>query len=64
MLQSNECYVYLPKICHKCKKRGATAGCEVGRCKKSYHYPCAVSDGAEVFNEGDKGVFGFVSEDP
>ncbi|XP_052349176.1 bromodomain and PHD finger-containing protein 3-like isoform X5 [Oncorhynchus keta] len=34
-------------ICYRCKKKGATVGCEVKRCKKSYHYPCAVRDGAQ-----------------
>ncbi|XP_077072628.1 uncharacterized protein phf11 isoform X4 [Siphateles boraxobius] len=29
-------------FCHHCKKRGATAGCDVKRCKHSYHYPCAI----------------------
>ncbi|KAL0963476.1 hypothetical protein UPYG_G00306910 [Umbra pygmaea] len=28
--------------CHKCKKKGATVGCEVKSCRKSYHYPCAI----------------------
>ncbi|XP_064800151.1 mucin-5AC-like isoform X2 [Oncorhynchus masou masou] len=33
--------------CYRCKKKGATVGCEVKRCKKSYHYPCALRDGAQ-----------------
>ncbi|XP_059199619.1 PHD finger protein 6 isoform X2 [Centropristis striata] len=35
-------------FCDKCKKKGATVGCEVKRCKKSYHYPCAVSANATI----------------
>lgn len=62
MLENTEFYVHFLEVCHKCKKRGATAGCEVGRCKKSYHYPCAVEDGADMFEETDKGMFGFVGE--
>ncbi|XP_058642542.1 mucin-2 isoform X2 [Onychostoma macrolepis] len=31
-------------LCHHCKKNGATAGCDVKRCKRSYHYPCAIED--------------------
>lgn len=62
MLENTECYVYFLELCHKCKERGATAGCEVGRCKKSYHYPCAVEDGARMFVEADKEMFGFVIE--
>ncbi|XP_055733646.1 uncharacterized protein LOC129820744 isoform X2 [Salvelinus fontinalis] len=38
-------------ICYRCKKKGATVGCEVKRCKKSYHYPCAVRDGAQNFDD-------------
>ncbi|KAI9547075.1 hypothetical protein NQZ68_021745 [Dissostichus eleginoides] len=41
-------------ICNKCKKRGATAGCEVGRCKKSYHYPCAVEERAKIVEDVTK----------
>ncbi|XP_076603703.1 uncharacterized protein phf11 [Chaetodon auriga] len=44
--------------CSKCKKKGATAGCEDGRCKKSYHYPCAVLDGAETFENEETGEYG------
>ncbi|XP_077154202.1 uncharacterized protein LOC143817033 isoform X5 [Ranitomeya variabilis] len=28
--------------CSHCKKRGATVGCDVRSCKKSYHYPCLI----------------------
>ncbi|XP_070771093.1 uncharacterized protein phf11 [Enoplosus armatus] len=45
-------------ICNKCKKKGATAGCEVKRCKKSYHYPCALQEGAKVVEDADKGKYG------
>ncbi|XP_051259832.1 dentin sialophosphoprotein isoform X2 [Dicentrarchus labrax] len=44
--------------CSKCKKKGATAGCEVRRCKKSYHYPCAVQEGAKTIEDDDKGKYG------
>ncbi|XP_034550504.1 eisosome protein SEG2 isoform X2 [Notolabrus celidotus] len=44
--------------CSKCTKRGATAGCENRRCKKSYHYPCAVEVGAKIVEEKDKGEYG------
>ncbi|KTF93023.1 hypothetical protein cypCar_00029057, partial [Cyprinus carpio] len=35
-------------LCHYCKKNGATAGCEVKHCKRSYHYPCAIEDRATI----------------
>ncbi|XP_069011336.1 uncharacterized protein phf11 [Embiotoca jacksoni] len=41
--------------CNFCKRKGATAGCEVKRCKKSYHYPCAVLEGAKTVE--DKGKY-------
>ncbi|KAM8748700.1 PHD finger protein 11 isoform 2-T2 [Acanthopagrus schlegelii] len=45
-------------ICSRCKKKGATAGCEVKRCKKSYHYPCAILEGAKVFEDLEREYFG------
>uniref|UniRef100_A0AAQ6APJ1 PHD-type domain-containing protein n=1 Tax=Amphiprion ocellaris TaxID=80972 RepID=A0AAQ6APJ1_AMPOC len=45
-------------LCHYCKKKGATAGCEVKRCKKSYHYPCAVKDGAKTIEDEQNGCYG------
>ncbi|KAJ8350347.1 hypothetical protein SKAU_G00254770 [Synaphobranchus kaupii] len=43
--------------CAKCRKSGATVGCEVKRCTKSYHYPCALDDGAQNIEDVDKGIF-------
>ncbi|XP_068561137.1 PHD finger protein 6-like isoform X2 [Cebidichthys violaceus] len=44
--------------CNKCQTMGATAGCEVRRCKKSYHYPCAVQHRAVVVEDADQGKYG------
>ncbi|XP_029386493.1 histone-lysine N-methyltransferase 2A [Echeneis naucrates] len=44
--------------CYRCKKKGATAGCEVSRCKRSFHYPCAVQAGAEIIEDPDNGKYG------
>ncbi|KAM7407166.1 hypothetical protein PAMA_003074 [Pampus argenteus] len=43
--------------CFKCKKKGATAGCENSRCKRSYHYPCAVREGAQPVEDADEGKY-------
>ncbi|XP_035249086.1 uncharacterized protein phf11 isoform X1 [Anguilla anguilla] len=43
--------------CARCKRTGATVGCEVKRCKKSYHYPCAVVDDAKNIEDDDNGIF-------
>ncbi|XP_029936404.1 uncharacterized protein phf11 isoform X2 [Myripristis murdjan] len=49
--------------CDKCKKKGATAGCERRQCKKSFHYPCAIEKGAVVIEDAVKGKYGlFCSE--
>lgn len=32
-------------VCVECKKRGATVGCTVPSCPKSYHWKCAISCG-------------------
>ncbi|KAM4730834.1 uncharacterized protein phf11 isoform 2-T2 [Anableps anableps] len=45
-------------LCSHCKKKGATAGCEVGRCKKTFHYPCAVEGGAKTFEDDQHGKYG------
>ncbi|KAM9851308.1 uncharacterized protein phf11 [Aulostomus maculatus] len=44
-------------VCNKCKKKGATVGCEVKRCRRSYHYPCAVGDGAQPLEDADNGKY-------
>ncbi|KAK9537863.1 hypothetical protein VZT92_005438 [Zoarces viviparus] len=44
-------------MCNKCQTKGATAGCEVKRCKKSYHYPCAVRHRAEIVEDAVKGKY-------
>ncbi|XP_075962392.1 uncharacterized protein phf11 isoform X2 [Anarhichas minor] len=45
-------------MCNKCQTKGATAGCEVKRCKKSYHYPCAVRHRAKIVEDADQGKYG------
>ncbi|XP_028249005.1 uncharacterized protein phf11 isoform X3 [Parambassis ranga] len=44
--------------CSYCDNKGATAGCEVRRCKKSYHYPCAVRAGAQIKENTETGEYG------
>ncbi|KAK2904977.1 hypothetical protein Q8A67_006776 [Cirrhinus molitorella] len=43
--------------CHLCKKIGATAGCDVKRCKRSYHYPCAIEDNARTIEDPSEGSY-------
>ncbi|KAI7808828.1 hypothetical protein IRJ41_015399, partial [Triplophysa rosa] len=44
-------------VCHHCQKRGATAGCEVNRCKRSFHYPCANEANARVIEDLAEGRY-------
>nr|XP_057937547.1 uncharacterized protein phf11 isoform X6 [Doryrhamphus excisus] len=43
--------------CAKCKKSGATVGCEVDKCKRCYHYPCAIEVGAEPVVDDNRGEY-------
>ncbi|XP_066562304.1 PHD finger protein 11 isoform X2 [Amia ocellicauda] len=43
--------------CFRCKKNGATVGCEVPKCKRSYHYLCALKDGAKKVEDDNEGIF-------
>ncbi|XP_017265807.1 actin cytoskeleton-regulatory complex protein pan1 [Kryptolebias marmoratus] len=43
--------------CSGCRKRGATSGCEVRRCKKSFHYPCAVEREAKLVEDNKNGKY-------
>ncbi|XP_058885879.1 uncharacterized protein LOC117405252 isoform X3 [Acipenser ruthenus] len=43
--------------CFRCKKSGATVGCEVKKCKRSYHFLCALNDNAEKEEDVDRGLF-------
>ncbi|XP_058642546.1 uncharacterized protein LOC131546721 isoform X2 [Onychostoma macrolepis] len=44
-------------LCHHCKQNGATAGCDVKRCKRSYHYPCAIEDRGRALEDSTKGSY-------
>ncbi|XP_034142656.1 cell wall protein RTB1 isoform X1 [Esox lucius] len=43
--------------CHRCKKKGATVGCEVKHCSRSYHFPCSVLDKAYISEDSTKGEY-------
>ncbi|KAJ7344295.1 hypothetical protein JRQ81_000245 [Phrynocephalus forsythii] len=44
-------------ICNFCRKRGATVGCEIKTCRRSYHYFCALCDDAAVEKDEAKGIY-------
>ncbi|XP_078416727.1 uncharacterized protein LOC144692043 [Cetorhinus maximus] len=43
--------------CSLCRKKGATVGCEVKSCRRSYHYPCAIDDKAAVKENEYQGTY-------
>ncbi|XP_062907179.1 uncharacterized protein phf11 isoform X1 [Mobula hypostoma] len=43
--------------CWLCGKKGATVGCEVKICKRSYHYPCANEDEAKIIENENMGIY-------
>ncbi|XP_034354830.1 PHD finger protein 11 isoform X2 [Arvicanthis niloticus] len=43
--------------CSLCNKGGATVGCDLSYCKKSYHYICAKKDHAITQVDGDHGTY-------
>ncbi|XP_078264713.1 uncharacterized protein LOC144598444 [Rhinoraja longicauda] len=43
--------------CSFCKKKGATVGCEVNSCKRSYHYPCASDAEAKIIENDAEGIY-------
>ncbi|XP_048049677.1 uncharacterized protein phf11 isoform X2 [Megalobrama amblycephala] len=49
-------------LCHHCNKNGATAGCENKRCRRSYHYPCAIEAKAETIEDHIEGSYKLLCE--
>ncbi|XP_069495973.1 PHD finger protein 11 isoform X2 [Ambystoma mexicanum] len=43
--------------CHTCKQTGATIGCDVPRCKRSYHYLCAKKSDAAIIEDEEHEVY-------
>ncbi|OCT95915.1 hypothetical protein XELAEV_18013604mg [Xenopus laevis] len=43
--------------CSVCGETGATIGCELKRCKKTFHYMCAKNAGAEMIENEDKEIY-------
>ncbi|XP_054557258.1 histone-lysine N-methyltransferase SETDB2 isoform X4 [Talpa occidentalis] len=43
--------------CRFCRQKGATVGCEVKSCSKSYHFFCAKSDHAVLQTDGSRGIY-------
>ncbi|XP_075775185.1 PHD finger protein 11 isoform X1 [Pelodiscus sinensis] len=44
-------------MCNFCRKKGATVGCEIKNCRRSYHYFCALCDDAALETDGGQGIY-------
>ncbi|XP_061463485.1 histone-lysine N-methyltransferase SETDB2 [Rhineura floridana] len=44
-------------ICNFCRKKGATVGCEIKHCRRSYHYFCALCDDAAIETDEMQGIY-------
>ncbi|XP_030058267.1 uncharacterized protein LOC115469612 [Microcaecilia unicolor] len=43
--------------CFKCKAIGATVGCDVEDCRRTYHYLCAKESKAEIVEDVNNGIY-------
>ncbi|XP_019739759.1 PHD finger protein 6 isoform X2 [Hippocampus comes] len=44
-------------MCSSCHRPGATIGCDVNTCRRTYHYYCAVKDKAQVKENASQGTY-------
>ncbi|XP_044301163.1 PHD finger protein 11 [Varanus komodoensis] len=44
-------------MCNFCRKKGATVGCEIKNCRRSYHYFCALCDDAAIETDEMQGIY-------
>uniref|UniRef100_A0A3Q2DC98 PHD finger protein 6 n=1 Tax=Cyprinodon variegatus TaxID=28743 RepID=A0A3Q2DC98_CYPVA len=44
-------------MCTDCHRPGATIGCEVKTCRRTYHYYCAVKDKAQIKENPSQGIY-------
>lgn len=54
-------YVSFPcQMCSSCHRPGATIGCDVKTCRRTYHYYCAVKDKAQIKENPSQGIYLYV----
>lgn len=46
-----------PQMCSSCHRPGATIGCDVKTCRRTYHYYCAVKDKAQIKENPSQGIY-------
>ncbi|XP_027864564.1 PHD finger protein 6 isoform X1 [Xiphophorus couchianus] len=44
-------------MCSSCHRPGATIGCDVKTCRRTYHYFCAVNDKAQIKENPSQGIY-------
>lgn len=57
--RAEQCHSFLfPKQkCTLCSQPGATIGCEIKACIKTYHYHCGVEDKAKYIENMSRGIY-------
>lgn len=45
------------QMCSSCHRPGATIGCDVKTCRRTYHYYCAVKDKAQIKENPSQGIY-------
>uniref|UniRef100_A0A8C0INF6 PHD finger protein 11 n=1 Tax=Chelonoidis abingdonii TaxID=106734 RepID=A0A8C0INF6_CHEAB len=48
-------------MCNFCRRKGATVGCEIKTCRRSYHYFCALCDDAALETDGGQGIYRYLT---
>uniref|UniRef100_UPI00359027FA uncharacterized protein n=1 Tax=Myxine glutinosa TaxID=7769 RepID=UPI00359027FA len=43
--------------CNGCKRVGATVGCQIRTCPRTYHYPCAIEKKVLLTADADEGIY-------
>lgn len=51
----------LHQMCSSCHRPGATIGCDVKTCRRTYHYYCAVKDKAQIKENPSQGIYLYVT---
>lgn len=47
----------LLQMCSTCHRPGATIGCDVKTCRRTYHYYCALKDKAQIKEDQSQGIY-------
>lgn len=60
LIQSHLMYFWSFQKCTLCAQLGATIGCEIKACVKTYHYHCGLEDKAKYIENMARGIYKYV----